>query len=91
MRRNYTSGAHEKSNSREDVDVEIDIIFCEACVYAVDCNFFGKGPLQHIKPGQSAKQDVTSYDGRVIDIKVPCLLCSSTNKAVYRIMYTSAI
>ena len=59
MRRNYTGGAHEKSNSRKDFDVKIDIIFCEAFVYAVDCNFFGKGPPQHIKPGPSAKRDMT--------------------------------
>ena len=59
MRRNYMGGANEKTNSREDFDVEIDIIFCEAFVYAVDCNFFGKGPPQHIKPGPSAKRDVT--------------------------------
>lgn len=41
-RRTYTGGGDSEIPSNDDV--EIDLIFCEAFVHAVDCNYFGEGP-----------------------------------------------
>ena len=55
-RRANKGGANETSSKKDD-DVEIDVIFCEAFVHAIDSNYFGKGPPKHNKPGPSCKRN----------------------------------
>ena len=44
-RRAYTGGTKSLPNNKDII--EIDAIFCEAFVFAMDCNFFGEGPPHH--------------------------------------------
>ena len=59
-RRLYTGGGDSEIPCNDDV--EIDMIFCEAFVHAVDCNYFGEGPPRHIKPGPCCNRRVSDIE-----------------------------
>ena len=56
-RRAYTGGAESLSEDKDEI--EINAIFCEAFVFAMDSNFFGTGPPRHCnRRGPCKKRDV---------------------------------